>query len=655
MSPRHRPRLVAIIGGFAAVAGVLPATAATVGPSPALARLVAAVPAWAHGALAAPEPASARVDVALVLRGRHQAALHRFVAAVSEPGSPSYRHFLTPAQYAARFGPTGAEASAASSWLRSAGLTVDAVTPNRTLVAAHGPAAIVAAAFHTGFGRFRVAGRLLRAPLSEPQVPASLASSVLAVTGLAQTRLAPAAPPQPAFVNARPCSRYYGQKVSRGLPTYAGHHPAYAVCGYTPAQLRSAYGVSRLKLTGRRAAVGIVDAYASPSVVADVNHWSRLHGLPKFGPGQFTQHLYPGATSLPEANIGGLVDFDPQGWQGEETLDVEAVHAMAPAAKIAYFAGTTAAPADPGLYVAEAEAIEGGEVQVVSNSWSLPDDSPLPTDQLLMAIESSEAAATGVTLDFATGDEGDEIANIGVRNVDFPSDSPLVTAVGGTTLRVSRTGRWLGETYWGTEKIPLVSGHWAFAKQTTGGAAGGGNSILYPEPSWQRGVVPPGLASYGGVAPGRVVPDVAMDGDPTTGMLIGETMTFAGGATRFGEFRIGGTSVSCPLFSGLLALAVQRNHGRGLGLVTPTLYHKARTAKGRRALFRDPSLVKQRAGRPRFANVRVDHVDPTNPRSPRVFTLRTLGNLGTLHQRRGYDDSTGLGSPRAAALIALLR
>jgi subtilase family serine protease len=138
-------------------------------------------------------------------------------------------------------------------------------------------------------------------------------------------------------------------------------------------------------------------------------------------------------------------------------------------------------------------------------------------------------------------------------------------------------------------------------------------------------------------------------------MLIGETMTFAGGATRFGEFRIGGTSVSCPLFSGLLALAVQRNHGRGLGLVTPTLYHKARTAKGRRALFRDPSLVKQRAGRPRFANVRVDHVDPTNPRSPRVFTLRTLGNLGTLHQRRGYDDSTGLGSPRAAALIALLR
>ncbi len=649
-----RLRLVAAAGVVAVVAGGMPAIAAS-RPAPGLVRLVAGVPAWAHLPIAAAEPREARVDIALVLRGRDQAGLRRFVSAVSDPSSSAYRHFLTPAQYAARFAPTPGEARAAAGWLRSVGMSVDHTTPNRTLIAAHGTAAAVAKAFHTSFGLFHDAGRLLRAPLSDPVIPARLGAAVEGVTGLAQMPLAPAAPPAPAFINGRPCSRYFGQKHATGLPSYDGHHPAYAVCGYTPHQLRSAYGVSTLGLSGKGASVGIVDAFASPSVAADVNRWSRLHGLPAFRPGQFTQKLYPGASSLPEANVGGLVDFDPQGWQGEETLDVEAVHTMAPRAKIFYYAGTNAAAADPGLYLAESQAIESGKVQVVSNSWSLPDDAPLPSDQLLLNLEANQAAATGVTLDFATGDQGDEISTLGIRSVDFPSDSPQVTAVGGTTLKIGRTGKRVGETYWGTEKVPLVGGHWAFGKHATGGAGGGGNSILYPEPAWQRGVVPASLATHGGVAPGRVVPDVSMDSDPTTGMLIGETMTFAGGKTKFGEFRIGGTSVACPLFSGLVALAVQRHHGRGLGMIMPTLYAHAKTAAGRRELFNDPSLVKQRHGQTAFANIRSDHVDPTNPNSPRIFTLRTLGNLGTLHQRRGYDDSTGLGSPKAAALVAVLR
>jgi subtilase family serine protease len=644
--------IVAVLGSSAVA--TIPAAASSTTSRPSLARLLGAVPAWAHQRPAAIEPAAARVDLALVLTGRHQARLRRFDAAVSNPHSASYRQFLTPAQYTARFAPTASAAAVAAGWLRSEGLSVDTTTPHRTLVAAHGPASVVAAAFHTSFGLFRVGGGLLRAPLTDPLVPAGLGGIVAGITGLAQTRLAPAAPPQQADVNARPCSRYYGQQTARSLPSYAGSHPAYAVCGYTPQQLRSAYGVSKLRQTGTGAAVGVVDAYASPSVAADVNRWSRLHHLPAFRAGQFSQQLYPGASSLPEASLGPLIDFDPQGWQGEQTLDIEAIHAMAPGARVVYYAGTSAVPGDPGLYLAEAEAIEGGKVQIVSNSWTLPDDGPLATDQLLMDLLAGQAAAIGVTLDFATGDQGDELANIGIRTVNFPADNPQVTAVGGTTLKVGRHGNRLGETYWGTEKVPLVGRHWAFGKQTTGGAGGGGNSVLYNEPAWQRGVVPASLASYGGVAPGRVIPDVSMDGDPTTGLLMGETMTFAGGARKFGQFRIGGTSVSCPLFSGLLALAVQRNHGHGLGVINPTLYDHSRTAAGRRALFNDPSPVAQRHGRPKFANVRADHANPANPASRRVFTLRTLGNLGTLHQRRGYDDSTGLGSPKAPALVKLL-
>jgi subtilase family serine protease len=652
MVPSTRIRAFAVVSVAATAFGALPAVAA---PSqPGLVALASAIPAWAHQAAAAVVSGSSRIDVAMVLRPRHQAAQNRLESALNDPTSPSYRHYLTHQQYVARFAPTAAAASATTSWLRSAGLTVDRTTPSRTMVAAHGTANVVARAFHTSFGLFRVAGHLLRAPLSEPLIPSSLGSSVTAVTGLAQQRYVPNAPPAAAYVNARPCSRYYGEKRAMSAPRYAGAHQPYTVCGYTPQQLRSAYGVDAVHQSGRGATVGIVDAFASPSIEADANRWSRLHHLPTFRPGQFSQQLYPGATSLPEANIGGLIDFDPQGWQGEESLDVEAVHAMAPAANIIYYAATNIAAADPGLYLAEAQAIESGKVDIVSNSWSLPDDAPLITDQILFDILSGEAATTGVTLDYSTGDDGDEIANIGVRSVNFPSDSPQVTAVGGTTLRVGRGGRWLGENYWGDTKVPMLHGHWAWNKATASGGGGGGNSVLYDEPAWQQGVVPRSLATHGGVAPGRVVPDVSMDADSATGMLIGETMTFAGGKVHYGQFRVGGTSLSVPLFSGLLALAVQRNHGKRLGMIAPTLYHQARTAKGRLAVFRDPSSVKQRSGRTRLANVRVDFLDPANVGSPKVVTLRTLGNLGTLHQRRGFDDSTGLGSPKAPALVRAL-
>src|SRR5207248_8644287 len=128
----------------------------------------------------------------------------------------------------------------------------------------------------------------------------------------------------------------------------------------------------------------------------------------------------PGATSLPEVSVGGRIDFDPQGWQGEETLDVEAVHAMAPAANIVYYAASNEAAVDPGLYVAEAEAVEQGTAQVVSNSWSLPYDFPLPDDQVLFDTVASEAAAIGITLDYSTGDGGDEITAVGQRSADFP-------------------------------------------------------------------------------------------------------------------------------------------------------------------------------------------------------------------------------------------
>ncbi|HET7530806.1 MAG TPA: S53 family peptidase [Mycobacteriales bacterium] len=644
-----RFRLLAIAGSALALATTVPSLASSAGT--ASWSLPSVVPAFAHGVPAAAEPASAPVHVALLLRGRDSAGLASFAREVSTPGSPSYRQFLTHAELRARHAPSVLAVTAVTAWLRAAGLTVDSVSPDRDLVAAHGPAASVGSAFGTSFARFDVGGRLLRAPLKEVHLPAVVAPYVAAVTGLTERYMSrPSAAPPAVFLNARPCSAYYAQKTATSAPTYNGRHQPYAICGYTPAQIRGAYGVGATHLTGKGVTVAIVDAFASGTIEADVNTWSKRHGLPALKAGQLTQ-ANPGLENIPEDPLGtGLLD--PQGWSGEETLDVEAVHAMAPAAGI-YYVGAVS-PLNATLLVAEAQAIEDGTAQVVSNSWGSSADSPDPADKAIFDQLTSDAAATGVTVAFSTGDDGDQTSSGGQRTADFPATSDMVVAVGGTTLKVLKGNRYGGETYWGTKKTPLAGKHWDFAHTVFNGGAGGGVSTSYPEPAWQKRVVPATYASMGVSTPGRVLPDLSLDADSTTGFLIGQTQTRKDGSTAYSEFRIGGTSLSCPLFAGLMALADQ-SAGRGLGLVTPTLYAVA--ARGRIAtVFRDPAGVTMgRQGLSTLANVRPDYTDTTDPTSQTTFSLRTLGTLYTLHHRKGYDDSTGLGSPKAPAFVAAVR
>jgi subtilase family serine protease len=662
MTPRPRRHAAVIAGVVIAATATLPAIASPSSPqrtAPSAVAAISALPSWALGRKpAATEPPGSTVRFALMLRTRNQAALKLLDTEVSSPTSANYRHFLTTAQYDARFAPTAATATQVTSWLRAAGLTVDGVTPGRTLVYAHGSAATVGQVFATSFGQFRVNGSLLRSPLAQPRIPAALSSVVAGVDGLAQTEMTSTADPSPAFINARPCSTYYGRKTATKEPKYDGKHEHDAVCGYTPAQVRSAYGLGKTSLkvggktlTGKGVTVAIVDAFASPTIEADTNTYSKRHGLPQLATGQLTQTGDPVASSTPEVNPSGLGVVDPQGWAGEETLDVEAVHTFAPDANIEYVAA--AYPEDVTLFTALAQAIEAGGAQIVSNSYGSEGEDPDPADLALFNTLMSEAAAKGVTVDFSAGDSGDEVATLGDREADFPATSTGVTAVGGTTLEVNKAGKATRQTYWGTEKTPMLNGKWDYADKSFSGAGGGGVSTSYAEPAWQKAIVPTSEATYGGVSAGRVEPDLSMIADPTTGFLMGQTETFSDGATKYGEYRIGGTSVSCPMFSGVLALADQLA-GKGLGLITPTLYKDAGTTAGREKLFTDPSSVKTKNGQSLLANVRPDFTDTTNPASPVIYSLRTLGNLGTLHALKGFDDSTGLGAPKAGPLVQAL-
>lgn len=661
MNRLHRTVLLpAIAATCGLTAAALPAVASAPnsGTAGVAGLVVSSRPAWARHAPAALEPATDRVSFAVVLRVRHAAELSTLARSVSDPAAPRYRQFLTTEQLNARYAPTRATQNAVMAWLRSAGVSVDRVSPSGTLVLAHADAATVQSVLHVKLARFEVAGRLLRAPLADPIVPVALRADVAGVQGLAQTAMTPLAvpvpqpvatpvdtAPGPAFLNARPCTSAYGTQTASSQPAYRGRKRPYAICGYTAGQVRSAYGIDKTPYTGAGQTVAIIDAFASPTIENDTNSWSAQHHVPVLNSGQLSQVDYPTATQTPEAPLGQLLD--PQGWAGEETLDVEAVHGIAPAASIVYVAAAT--PENVALNAALAQVVEGGLAQIVSNSYGSTSDNPDPIDKFAFDQITTQAAAKGIGVYFSSGDNGDEKETGGTRTADYPATSDLVTAVGGTTLEVGSKGQYLGETYWGTRKALKSGSGWTLGKTTLSGAGGGGVSTSYPEPSWQKGVVPASLASFGGVKAGRVVPDISMVADSTTGYLVGQTQTQANGKPAYSEYRIGGTSLSCPLFAALMALADQAS-GHRHGDVAPALY--AHRAGG---TLRDPSAAPVANGLTTLANVRPDFTNTSDAQSPITYSLRLLGNLSTLHALNGFDDSTGLGTPYAPMFLAALR
>ena len=626
---------------------------------------ISSVPAFAHGAPSAVEPATARVSFAVVLRLRHSAELSALARQVSDPDSASYRHFLTTAQLNARYAPTAASRLAVTAWLQQAGLTVDGASPSGTMVLAHASAGAVEKGLQVQLARFAVGAEQLRAPLTEPVVPVALRPFVAGIQGLAQSTMkVPSAvheatgvpvpapvqtpvdtAPGAAFHNARPCTSAYGTQIATTQPAYLGAKRPYAICGYTAGQVRSAYGIDQTPYTGAGQTVAIIDAFASPTIEADTNTWSGLHDVAPLKPGQLSQVDYPGATQTPEDPTGLLLD--PNGWAGEETLDVEAIHGLAPDAGIVYVAAAT--PENVAFDAALAEVVEGGLAQIVSNSYGQADDAPDPIDKFGFDQVTTQAAAKGIGVYFSSGDDGDQVEASGKRTADYPATSDLVTAVGGTTLEVGSRGNFLGETYWGTRKAAKVGSGWALDKTVLSGAGGGGVSTSYAEPTWQKGVVPDSMATYGGVSAGRVVPDISMVADSTTGYLVGQTQLQHDGTAAYSEYRIGGTSLSCPLFAALMALADQAS-GKVHGDVAPTLY-KHRTG----GTLRSPAATPVVKGLTTLANVRPDLTDPTDPGSVVTYSLRLLGNLSTLSALPGYDDSTGLGTPYAPTFLAALR
>ena len=608
------------------------------------ATMAGSVPSWAtsnnfKGAVAGTDSIGFRV----YLGWNNPSAVESLARSVSDPSSASYGHYLTPQQFRQQFAPSQGAVGGVKSWLAGQGFDIVYTPANNHYVEVEGTVAQAAATFNTSFGYYAHAGLFLRSPSSNLSIPSSVASMVSGVVGLDEsaalvhTNIAPepgAAPPA-AFVTGTPCSTYWGEKQAVGFtnPYGAGTLP-YAPCGYTPDQVKGAYGISGFAGSGQT--VAIIDAYAAPTILQDANQWSDNRGLPEFQGSQLTQVVAPGTFHHPES--GGKNKQDPQGWYGEETLDIEAVHGMAPAAKVVF----VGAPNNfQDLDAALNHVVDKHLAQIVSNSYGFStEDLPFgfikPYEDTIL-----QGAAEGIGIYFSSGDNSDESLVVGTRTTDWPASSPFVTAVGGTSLAVGATNNYLFETGWGTFTSswhstsstwsPTPPGSWLYG-------SGGGVSRLFAEPFYQVGVVPPAVFAAQGRT-GRAVPDIAAFGDPNTGYIIGETQTFPDGTVKYDEYRIGGTSLSSPIMAGIMALA-DESAGHAHGFANPLFYSHAGSAAFNDIV--DPAST--------VAVVRTNFSNGVDSSAGLSYRLRTMNQNLSLQTTAGYDDVTGLGTPTAGFL-----
>jgi subtilase family serine protease len=625
------------IASLLALGGAIALSAALAAPSSGTrTTLSGSVPKWAtaKNLKGAADPATA-VGFRVYLGWTDSDGAAALAKAVSDPHSSSYGHYLTPNQFRSRFAPSAADTAKVQNWLKGQGFDITYTPQNNHYISVEGTLAQAQAAFGAEFGIYSVRGHSLRAPSSELSIPSSLAATVKAVIGLDESyqfiqnyhKLDANAPPSAGFRNSPPLSSFWAELLSPyAFPTGFTALPLasvpWTIKGHTPDQIKAAYGLSGSGYNGAGQTVAIIDAYASPTILQDVNQWSTNRGLPTMNPSQLVQVVPPGVYKRPQNP-----QQDPQGWYGEETLDVEAVHGMAPAAKIVY----VGAPNNrQDLDAALNHVVDQHLAQIVTNSYGFSTTELLPPG-FVKPVEDTliQAAIEGIGVYFSSGDNGDESSTFGFPTTDWPASSPWVTAVGGTSLGVTSSGARAVETGWGTSNYNCDTTTLVCTRTGWLYGAGGGVSVVFAEPFYQQ--------QAGLQLTGRGVPDVAAVGDPQTGLLVGQTQTFPDGV-HYDEYRIGGTSLSSPLFAGIMALADQKA-GHPHGFANPLFYDNP-------AAFYDVLSVKTAVARRNFNN----SVDASAGTSDRLRTFDDYSGSTSQHTGRGWDNVTGLGTPGSAFL-----
>ena len=640
----------------------------------------AASPANDLGALPANQPLQATVW----LKRKDEAGFQRALKALYDPASPSFHHWMTPAQYNA-YMPGQADLATVRDALVQSGLTIAGVAADGRSIAVSASAGTIERAFGAPVHRFQSAGNTYLATTAKPALAGAPGTLIAAITGIGTPRTRPFALRQIDQSTGRPLamalstsgttggadgsplnpyltdSCFNGNtrqalEAAEGDVTLIGRRQVngyfaagkgYGVCGYDATQLRAHYGLSAAEsrgLDGSGQTVAIVVAYGSPFITSDVNTYSAVMKLPQLGASNF-QLIAP---------LGDPLTYD-SGWSFETTIDVSMVHAIAPGAKIVLLVAPSNATAD--LLNTFNYAVENQLADVVSMSFGEPEFGSDGSDEVVWGIATAEAAAYGIGVNVSSGDSGDNGAGQPQGAPSTPADSAYVTAVGGTTLSLP-TAEGRRDVGWGWQSSFPNTNRLVKTKLQVGAGqavgAGGGESVYFGKPFWQSAL--PGQ--------GRQGPDISAIADPLTGADLVLTVDDYNDLVQVVTVA-GGTSVAAPVFAGISALANQRA-GERIGQIAPLLPALQGTPITDIVPLTsaDPKMAATLHGQPistpdvtpdalALLPEGVDDIEQIFVVRPILsMTIFTYGLDTSLTTAVGWDNVTGYGEPNGTAFLA---
>jgi subtilase family serine protease len=577
------------------------------------------------------------MQITLALAPRQPAALDSYAQAVGDPTSPDYRRYLTPSEFRQRFAPTSGTLARVEDSLRRHGLTPGAVSANGLSIHVLTSGAVAERAFDLTLARVRLpGGRDAVYNTQAPAVDANIAPAVQAVIGLSSlarmqrldvTRTAVA--PRTGLGDPARGARTSSAHIVTGGPQPCAKAAEIAPGqgAYTADQIATAYGFSGLYQSGdlgQGVTIGLYEL--EPNAPGDISAYQKCYGT---------------NVNVSYVKVDGGAGTGPG--EGEAALDIEQVIGLVPKARVIVYQGPNNNSDSPGTgpYDTLEKMVSQDKAQVLSNSWGECETLEGPTDANAESTLLQEAATQGQTFVSAAGDSGSEDCyspppggNIdNALAVDDPGSQEFATSVGGTSM--STIGPPPTETVWNDDNPDIDYARFGIQQ----GAGGGGVSMLWKMPSYQAsaastlGVInanssgAPCAAAAGSYC--REVPDVAADADPMTSYLDYWNGADTNTRSESGWQGTGGTSGAAPVWAAVFALADANRDCRGtmIGFANASLY--ALASQSQTTYFNDVTT-----GNNDFT--------PT-------------GNTSGLYPAGvGYDMASGLGTPKAAALVPAL-
>lgn len=443
-----------------------------------------------------PERGNDQVTIEIVLRVTDEGGFMSFSQELEDPNSPNFHKPIQPEEFTARFGPTQEAYDKVLDYLEKSGFTLAVGSNNRRTLTVRGTRAQAERAFHVSIDDYQLVDRKFHAVASDPSLPAEIAPLVLSIGGLSNlARWQPAHSPTP--------------------PTPAT--PASIATAYTAnltnAGLTNSGGLPP-GLNGSGRTIGIIGFYDFH--MSDISNWLSYAGLPPSLIDNIHKFSVDGGASTPH---------DEQ----EPVLDVDAVLGIAPGANIVVYGGPWGDDA-PNFYTLINAAIDNvGFGGTLTDSYLLCENEVTAADANSMDSLLQSAAASGITMFVAAGDFGGSCFSGSAfysNTISYPSDAPHAVAVGGTTLNVNSDNSCKSESWWIN-------------------AGGYGNSIY--------------TSALGEPGTDRSVPDVSLDADSRTGMVI----CLATATKDPNCFGVGGTSMATPMWAGIWSLVNEANSDAG--------------------------------------------------------------------------------------------